>query len=460
MYPQLQYDLEHIDEMLQRVQEISLTYYQDVGQKPAAVNPPVLSSQTLPKQGMGALAVVNLFLKDVAPHLAASSGPRYLGFVTGGATPAALMADWLSSAFDQNVASNIDSAAPQIEDNAINMLRVLFGLPDQFSGSFVSGATMSNFAALAIGRQWCAKQIRYDVAKLGLYGLPQIRVLAASPHSSIYKSLSMLGMGRSSLIKIKTIPGREAIDIDHLRFELAAARAELIPAIVVGSGGTVNTVDFDDLTAIGALKEEFTFWYHVDAAFGGFAACTKATAHLTKGMDLADSITIDAHKWLNVPYDSAMVFHRHPEFELQVFQNSAAYLGEIGENPDFVHRTPQNSRRFRALPAWFSLLAYGAAGYEEIVTRCCRLAQKIGEKIAGNDRYDLLAPVNLNVVCFAPAAHEVDVSALLMRLREDGRVFATPTEYDGRSAIRLAFSNWRTTADDVELVWQALQECL
>ncbi|MDJ0752467.1 MAG: pyridoxal-dependent decarboxylase [Ardenticatenaceae bacterium] len=460
MYPQLQYDLEHIEDMLQRVQEISLAYYQNVGESPAAVAPPSRKNQTLPKQGMGGLAVVNHFLKKVAPHLAASGGPRYLGFVTGGATPAALIGDWLTSTFDQNVASDIDSIAPLIEDEAIDMLRTLFGLPDEFSGSFVSGATMSNFAALAIGRQWCAKQIRYDVAKLGLYGLPQIRVLAATPHSSIYKALSMLGMGRSSLIKIKTIPGREAIDIDHLRFELAAARAELIPAIVVGSGGTVNTVDFDDLTAIGALKKEFTFWYHVDAAFGGFAACTKETARLTKGMDSADSITIDAHKWLNVPYDSAMVFTRHPDIGLQVFQNSAAYLGDVQDVPAYVHRTPQNSRRFRALPAWFSLLAYGAAGYEEIVTRCCRLAQRIGEKIAGNDRYDLLAPVNLNVVCFAPASHEVDVGALLMRLRDDGRVFATPTEYGGRSAIRLAFSNWRTTDDDVELVWQALQECL
>lgn len=460
MYSHLQNDLEHFPQLLSQVQSLAEAYWTIIRELPAAVNPPTYERPILPKEGWGATTVLNLFEQTIAPYLAASSGPRYLGFVTGGVTPAALLGDWLATLFDQNVIADSDSIAPQIEEATIAMLRDLFSLPSDYQGVFVSGATMSSFAALATGRQWCARQIRYDVAQLGLYGLPPIRLLGAAPHASIYKSMSMLGLGRKNLIKINSLPGREAIDIDHLRFELAAARAELIPVIVVGSAGTVNTVDFDDLAAIGGLKEEFTFWYHVDAAFGGFAACCAETAHLVDGLDTADSITIDAHKWLNVPYDSAMMFTRHPAMQLEVMQNAAAYLGDTDEesdrSPPFVHRSPQNSRRFRALAAWFSLLAYGADGYGEIVGRCCRLARDVGERIKDSNLYELLAPVRLNVVCFAPTSDAVSPAEIASALRNDGRVFVTPTVLDGRPALRMALANWRTIDEDIDLVWRAL----
>jgi glutamate/tyrosine decarboxylase-like PLP-dependent enzyme len=211
------------------------------------------------------------------------------------------------------------------------------------------------------------------------------------------------------------------------------------------------------------LSREFNCWLHVDAAFGGFAAVSPDYQHRVAGLELADSITIDAHKWMNVPYDAAMSFSRREHRGLQtvVFQNSAAYLSDVGDDPDFFHLTPENSRRFRALPAWFGLIAYGRAGYREIVERNCATAAQLGRLIEQSWHFRLAAPVRMNVVCFTvktPQQPEMQhIRALLRALQADGRAFVTPTVYDGTPCIRAAFSNWRTTPADVEVVMQALE---
>lgn len=457
----LQHDQGERESLLATAVHTANQFLDTLPHHPAAIFPNNLDKIYLSEDGIGAAAALTQFQTRFGAGLSGSAGPRYFGFVTGGVTPAALLGDWLAAVYDQNVTADSDSSAPQVEAEAIHFLRQMFGLPDTFAGTFVSGATISNFVGLAQGRQWAAYKSGVDVAQSGLYGLPPIPVLTATAHSSSYKSLAMLGMGRENVTIIPTLPGREAMDVAALEGILAALEGQ--PAIVIASGGTVNTVDFDDLAAIGALKERFGFWLHVDAAFGGFAACSPRFSHLLAGWEQADSITIDAHKWLNVPYDSAMTFTRHPALQVAVFQNSAVYLGSISDSPSLVHWTPQNSRRFRALPAWMTLMAYGRSGYQTIVDNNCEQARWLGEQIEQAAQFQLLGSVYLNVVCFTLAKDEVTMAQIqdyLDRVRDDGRVFLTPTQYKGVPAIRAAVSNWQTKMTDMAICWQALVDCV
>lgn len=453
----LKNDRENIHNLLKTTTEVARRYFDQQDTLPPGRVVADLPYEDLPTQGWGAEKVLAYFEENFSDKIANTAGPRYFGFVTGGSTPAAVAGDWLVSAYDQNAAGSSDSIAPPMERQTINFLKQLLGIDEKFWGSFVTGATTSNFVNLAIARQWIGKQHGIDFSNEGITGSTPFCVLSATPHSSILKSLSMLGIGRKSLIQIKTIADREAVDLDDLERTLKQINA---PVIVVANAGTVNTVDFDDLDAIGKLKKKYNFWMHVDAAFGGFAACSEKFSHYVKGMNHADSITIDAHKWLNVPYDSAMQFTRHKQLQGEAFQNQASYLGgEVGD--EFLHYTPENSRRFRALPAWFSLMAYGREGYREIVERNCSLAHDLGERIKSSKHFRLLAPVRMNVVCFTLRQENLTremISAFLDNIRDDGRTFFTPTVYKGAPAIRAAISNWLTEEKDIAIAFDALRE--
>ncbi|WP_010692575.1 pyridoxal phosphate-dependent decarboxylase family protein [Saccharopolyspora spinosa] len=365
--------------------------------------------------------------------------------------------DWLTSAFDQNAVTGSDSSALDLEREAVGWLRELFGLSTAHAGAFVTGATMSNFVGLAIAREWAGERLGISVSQDGVAALGNLPVLSGSPHSSAYKALAMLGLGRGCVREVATLPEREAVDVDRLTAELTALDGR--PAVVVANAGTVNTVDFDDLRAISALRQRYPFWLHVDAAFGGFAALSPQHADLVAGLDEADSVCVDLHKWLNVPYDSAIQFTRRRDLQLRIFQNSAAYLGMPTDNPDFVHLTPESSRRLRALPAWFTLAAYGQQGHREVVERDVALARDLGDRIAEMPHLRLLAAVRFNVVCFtlteAPTAERV--AALARTVTESGVAFLTPTVYKGTPGLRAAFSNWRTTDADVVRVADVLR---
>ncbi|NOS56043.1 MAG: aspartate aminotransferase family protein, partial [Cyclobacteriaceae bacterium] len=306
----------------------SVAYLKDLHDRPTSPSQvPTLRSK-LDQFGLGTLGALQQFNERFETLMVGSSGPRYWGFVTGGTTPAAIAGDWLSTVYDQNPQGlkGQGDVSANLEIETIQLLLDLFHLPPDFFGGFVTGATMSNFTCLAVARQWVGKQLGIDIAKEGV--AKGIKVLTATPHSSSIKSLALLGIGSNNVVNIVTEAGnREAIDIDALEHYFSNNSSE--PVILISSAGTVNTVDFDDFKSIAKLKEKYSFWWHIDAAFGGFVACSSHHQHLVAGWEQADSIIIDCHKWLNVPYESAVFFvkQKHSVLQVETFQNSnAPYL--------------------------------------------------------------------------------------------------------------------------------------
>ncbi len=347
-----------------------------------------------------------------------------------------------------------------IERETIHLLLNLFNLPNTFIGGFVTGATMSNFTCLGVARQWIGKEKGLDFAKNGISG--DLKILSAVPHSSSLKTLSMLGIGSNNFEKVKIKEGnRESICIDDLKLKIKKLNGQ--PIILISSAGTVNTADFDDFEAISKLKETHNFWWHIDGAFGAFAACSPKYQHLLKNWENADSITIDCHKWLNVPYDSAvfLVKENHKLLQMETFQNSnAPYLGNPKEDFNYLNFLPENSRRLRALPAWFSLTAYGKEGYQDIVENSANMAKLLGDFIEKSETFELLAPVRLNNVCFTTIGKKEknEVLAFLSRLNNSEMVYMTPTMYNKTQAIRASFVNWQTNSTDIEIIINELNK--
>lgn len=451
MNTELKEDLVHLDLILEDVKSKSLDFLSQLNNLPTYASDQQVTGEMLGASGLGAQKSLEVFLEKYQKLMVASAGPRYWGFVTGGATPAAIAGDWLTAVFDQNTqgTKGAGDVSAIVEKETIRLLCQLLGLPEDFNGGFVTGATMSNFTGLAVGRQWAGKKLGVDISREGMSA--EIVVMAATPHSSVIKSLSMLGFGSNNLLKINILPGREAMDITDLEAKLVENSGKAV--LLSCSAGTVNTVDFDDITAIVSLKQKYGFWLHIDAAFGGFAACSPTHAHLLAGWEQADSITIDCHKWMNVPYDSAVILVRkqHDRLQVETFQNTnAPYLGDPSENFSYLNFLPENSRRFRALPAWFGMVAYGKSGYQWIVENSIARANELGDYISGSEIFKLAAPVRLNVVIFKLCAIERTME-FLERLNTSGKVFMTPTTLNGEICVRAAFVNYRTVADDIAI---------
>ncbi|WP_339862405.1 pyridoxal phosphate-dependent decarboxylase family protein [Thalassospira alkalitolerans] len=413
----------------------------------------------MPGQGRGALDALRAAKEEILPLLAASIGPRYLGFVTGGTTPAALVGDWLTGAIDQNATGPEGSVTAAVEEQVIHWLCDMGGLPrGRFDGVLTTGATVSNLLGLVAGRQWCGQQIGVDVDADGAGVLPGFEVFAASPHASMIKDLSITGIGRNNFTKVATKPGTEETDIADLKNRLAASTSKA--KLVIASAGTVNATDFDNLVAIADLCAAFGAWLHVDAAFGMFAALDDRRAHLLSGLDRADSITSDGHKWLNVPYDCGIFLTRH----INVLETScrafAPYLQTEAVGNMYINRGVENSRRFRALPLWMAMVAYGRDGFTDIVRANCDQAFDLADWIRDHDRLELLADPKLNVTMFAGPGSDDDNRALLSRMNATGKLFMTPTVYGGRFGFRAAFSNWRMRDHDLEIIKDTIDSVL
>ena len=419
--------------------------------------------EPLPEVGCPPHEAVAEWFRRAEPGIVAGSGPRYFGFVQGGTTPAALAGDWLASAIDQNPATWVMSpAAAQTELVVLRWLKELFNLPSAWSGAVTSGATMSNLVGLAAARQWAGNRLGFDPAQDGLGGRPSIPIVSSTEiHASAIKALGTLGLGRGQVRRVAAANG--VIDLNEFEQALEAVPG---PVIVVGNAGEVNTGAFDDLAGMAerCAAHPGGAWLHVDAAFGLFAAASPRFAHLTRGIEQADSVGADAHKWLNVPYDGGFVFVRDANALRAAFDATGAYLTPppgAGWNPS--SHVPEMSRRFRALSFWCALRADGRAGYRAIVERCVDNARMFGDWVERTPGLELLAPVHLNVVCYRIRPDGADPASLddinreaNLALQAGGQAFVSPTIWNGKVAIRSAFDNWATQAHDVELLCEAV----
>ncbi len=421
--------------------------------------------EALPDEGCEPAAAVAKWFAKTEPGIVASGGPRFFGFVNGGATPAALAGDWLASALDQNLVAWASSpAGAQTEQTALRWLKELFALPPGWEGTLTSGATMANLVGLAAGRQWVGERLGFDPARDGLGGHPPIPVVASTlAHASVRKALATLGLGRGSVHEVPVAGG--IMDREALRTTLAGVNG---PAIIVAGSGEVNTGAMDPLEAIADVRDAHPHeaWLHVDAAFGLFAALSPRSADLVAGIERADSVATDGHKWLNVPYDCGIAFVRDGDALRSAFAAGAAYLAPAaGEGWAPSSHGPEMSRRMRALSVWCALRADGRSGYRALVERCLDNAAAFAAWVDAMPEFELLAPAPLIIVCFRAVPAGLDEAAtdafncdLVTALQADGRVFVSGTVWEGKAAVRAAFDNWATGPEDVGMLEEAIWE--
>src|SRR5262245_28835140 len=414
----------------------------------------------LPEEGSGTLAALRQLLEQGTHAHIRSGGPRFFHWVIGGSTPAALAADWFAVLIDQNAGGwDMSPISTQLEKLSLAWLQDLFALPSEWDGVLTTGATTANFAALAAARQWWGEQQGVDVATDGLAALPAMPVLTSGfIHSSSLKALAMLGLGRGRVTySIADETGR--VDLEGLERELK--RLGGAPAVVIATAGEVNAGQFDPIDDMGRLVRAHNAWLHVDGAFGLFARTSPRTVRLTEGVERADSVVSDGHKWLNVPHDCGFAFVRDVTLLEKVFSASATYL----DDEVYAFRAADLSRRARALAVWATLAAYGRNGHRAIVERCLDNAAHVARCVDQAGDLELLAPAPLNVVCFRyrPAGvAEAELDELNLRIGRavlrDGRVYVGTTRWAGAVAFRPAFVNWQTTTADADLMLETIRE--
>jgi glutamate/tyrosine decarboxylase-like PLP-dependent enzyme len=380
--------------------------------------------------------------------VAMASG-RYFGFVIGGALPAALAADWLTSAWDQNAGLYVGGpAAAVVEEVAGAWLAELLGLPRAVSFAFVTGTQMAHATALAAARNHVLAEAGWDVEHDGLTGAPAIRVLAGERvHSTLPRALRLVGLGTGSLVPV-AVDDQGRMRADALRDAMAASDG---PAIVCAQAGEVNTGSFDPFEEIADAAAEAGAWLHVDGAFGLWAAAAPRFAHLVRGAERADSWATDGHKWLNVPYDSGIVLCARPEPHRRAMSVHADYLVHAGEDGprDQMDWTPEFSRRARGFSVYAAIRSLGRSGIAELVERCCDLAARFAAGIAEVPGAEVLNEVVLNQVLFRFASDD-ETAAKLDAVQRSGVAWMSGTTWAGRQAIRISVSNWQTTEEDVD----------
>lgn len=417
----------------------------------AVADPAALSEAfggPLPDTTTAADEVLDALIAAAERGLAATAGPRFFGFVIGGALDVATAADMVATGWDQcafNAA--LSPAAMAAEKAAGTWLKQLLGIPSSASVGFVGGGQEGNTVGLAAARHHVLSERGWDVARDGLMGAPRVRVVAGHErHATIDRSLRLLGLGEGAIEPVKS-DAQGAMDIDDLKRVLAAGSDG--PVIVCLQAGNVNTGACDNLPAACDVAHDHDAWVHVDGAFGLWAAASPKTRHLVEGLELADSWSCDGHKWLNVPYDSGYVFCSRPEVHAAAVSYTAAYLTGSGTGPAAgADYTLSSSRRARGFATWAALRHLGVEGVADLVNRCCEHARRFADRLAAAG-LEVVNEVVLNQVLVA-VGDEAETERVIAAVQRDGTCWLGGTTWRGRRLLRISVSNWSTTSDDVD----------
>ena len=434
-------------QLLKSTAERATRYLNGLGDRPvdptrAAVEQLQRLATPLAERGMDAEAVIALLDELGSPATMAMAGPRFFGFVIGGALPVTVASNWLAAAWDQNTGLfEVTPATAFLEEVALGWLVELLGLPRGTGGAFITGASVANFTALAAARHSVLARAGWDVEADGLFGAPEVTVvISAEQHPTVIKALRLLGFGRNRVIRVP-VDGQGRIRADRLPSVKG-------PLIVCAQVGNVNTGACDPVNAICDHAAERGGWVHVDGAFGLWASVSPKLRHLVAGIDRADSWATDAHKWLNVPYDSGVAFVRDANALRATMAITAEYLPTESPRRNPSDFTPELSRRARGVDVWAALQHLGKSGVAEMIERCCRHAKRFATELE-REGFEVLNEVVLNQVLVA-WKNPGQTRELIAAVQADGTLWCGGTEWQGRTAMRISLSSWATTDADVD----------
>ncbi len=397
------------------------------------------------------------FRTRILPYGSGNAHPRFVGWVQGGGNVAGMMAELLAAALDANCGGR-DHAPIEVERQIVRWMRQLFGFPATASGVLVTGTSLANWMAVVIAK---THALGRDTRARGLGAAqPRLRAYASTAaHQCVERALEMSGLGRDALVRVPVGPDHR-IELETLRAAIAADRARgWTPFLVVGNAGTVDIGAIDDLAALAAIARDECAWFHIDGAFGAFAVLAPELRARVAGIEHADSIACDFHKWLQVPYDAGLLIVRDGATEVAAFSSDVAYLargdrGLSAGSPWPVDLGPDLSRGFRALKVWFTLKVHGLRRLGEVISHTCTLARHLAARIAAEPELELLAPVQLNIACFRYRHRDADAvnAAIVVELQESGFAAPSTTRIGGALAIRVALINHRTQAADLDRI--------
>ncbi|HUA62209.1 MAG TPA: aminotransferase class V-fold PLP-dependent enzyme [Verrucomicrobiae bacterium] len=460
-------------ESLTRVLEHSLAHIENL--ESTAVGPTV-SAMTLRERlnrplgddGTPAEQVLDDLVRDAAGGIMGNAGGRFFAWVMGGALPAALGADWLAAAWDQNTALHISApAASMVEEIAGSWIKDVLGLPAGASFAFVTGCQAAHLVGLAAARHAVLERVGWDVERQGLFGAPRVRILTSSErHGTVERSVRMLGLGMDQL---HDLPVDEHRCLQPDALERALQAGPDAPAIVILQAGELCTGAYDPFETLIPLAHRYRAWVHVDGAFGLWAAASPRYRHLLNGAAAADSWATDAHKWLNTPFDSGIVVVAHPEVHRQAITYSASYLARHGSARDPIDWTPEWSRRARGFAAYAAMRQLGRKGIAEVVERCCENARRLVLGIGGLPGAEVVwtPTINQGLVRFldeqpgaTSANHDRRTDDVIARIQASGEAYFGGATWQGRRVMRVSCCNFQTTELDVERAIEAARRAL